>query len=240
MAEPLKIVRQERRVRTEAALLEAFQTVLVRDGVANVTVQAVADEAKVAKTLIYRYFDGIGGLIKAWAQQRDVFVPLDVLFPDPESSAKTLFDDPFAFAKNQILRQAEHMRRNPAYIELCFAELSGSGPVVDALLELRIERNAAESKALGVALDGSSVPLLLPVLLMPAAITYLAMRARKSPLYAGNIRLDTDAGWAQIMGAVEQLLDLLAMAVKLSELTGADQQELADKFLRPAEVSGTG
>jgi len=233
MAEPVEIARQERRVRTEAGLLDAFEAVLVRDGAAGVTVQAVAAEAQVAKTLIYRYFDGIGGLIKAWADRQDVFVPLGVLFPDPEAAAKELYDDPFQFAKNQILKQAQHMRRHPAYIELCLAELSGSGPVVDALLELRNKRNDAESNTLGVTLDGSSVPMLLPQLLMPAAITYLAMRARRSPLFAGGIWLDTDEGWAQIMVAVEQTLDLMSMASKITQMTTADPQQLAEKFLQP-------
>lgn len=240
MTEPAKIVRQERRVRTEAAMLEAFETVLVREGAANVTVQAVADEAGVAKTLIYRYFDDIGGLIKAWGQQHDLFVPLAELFPDPQASAKALYEDPFLFAKNQILKQAHHMRNHPAYIELCLAELSGSGPVIDALMELRVERNEAESKALGVTLDGSTVPMLLPLLLLPAAITYLAMRARKSPIYAGVIHLDTDEGWAQIMVAVEQTLDLISTAAKLAELTKADQQQLVAEFLQRDDLQQAG
>ena len=232
MAEAVSVVRQERRVRTEEALLDAFQTVLVREGANNVTVQAVADEAQVAKTLIYRYFDGIGGLIKAWAGQRDVFVPLEELFPDPELAAKELYDDPFQFAKHQILKKAEHLRKQPAYVELCLAELSGSGPVVDALMDLRHERNEAESKRLGITLDGSMVPMLLPQLLLPAAITYLAMRARKSPVFAGYIQLDTDEGWAEIMAAVEQTLDLIGMASRISELTTSDQQQRSKKFLK--------
>jgi AcrR family transcriptional regulator len=239
MAEPVKIVRQERRVRTEGTLLDAFETVLVREGAGNVTVQAVADEAGVAKTLIYRYFDGIGGLIKTWSSQRNLFVPLEELFPDPDASAKALYDDPFQFAKNQILKQAQHMRNHPAYIELCLAELSGSGPVVDALMELRIERNEAESKALGVTLDGSTVPMLLPLLLLPAAITYLAMRARKSPVYAGAIQLDTDEGWAQIMVAVEQSIDLIGMAAKMADLSKADGQQLAAQFLQRSDLPQT-
>jgi AcrR family transcriptional regulator len=226
------VVRQDRRIRTETKLLDAFEAVLIREGAGDVTVQAVAAEAQVAKTLIYRYFDGMGGLIKAWAQQRDIFVPLGELFPDPEASAKDLYEDPFLFAKNQILKQAEHMHTHPAYIELCLAELSGSGPVIDALMELRLERNEAESKALGVSLDGKTVPMLIPILLMPAAITYLAIRARKSPVFASFIHLDTEEGWAQVMGAVEQMLDLISMAAKLSELTAIDQRDLADKFLK--------
>jgi hypothetical protein len=82
--------------------------------------------------------------------------------------------------------------------------------------------------------------MLLPVLLLPAAITYLAMRARKSPVYAGYVQLDTDEGWAKVMAAVEQLLDLIIMASKISDLTTADQQELTKKFLNLNDESKTG
>lgn len=222
MAEPVEFVRQARRVRTETSILDGFEVVLVREGAAAVTVQAIAHEAGVAKTLIYKYFDGLEGLIKAWADSREIFVPLEELFPDPAAAATELETDPYVFAKHQILRQAEHMRRHPVYIELCLAELTGSGPVVDALLELRRERNEAESQALGRSLDGSNLSMLLPVMLMPAAVTYLAMRARKSPLYAGVVQLDTDQGWQSMMTAVEQIIDLLGLASKIVALTGGD------------------
>jgi len=236
MADSVEFVPQARRVRTEQSILDAFETVLSREGAAGVTVQAIANEAGVAKTLIYKYFHGLEGLIKAWANQREIFLPLEELFPDPDSAAETLQSDPYGFAKMQIIKQAQHMRNHPFFIELCLAELSGSGPVVDALLELRHERNEAESKALGKTLDGSEIPLLLPVLLMPAAITYLAMRARKSPLYAGYIHLDTDAGWATMLAAVAQSIDLISMAAKLGDLTTADQQQLANKFLEQSQA----
>ena len=122
------------------------------------------------------------------------------------------------------------MRNHPVYIELCLAALSGSGPVVNALLELRRERNLAESQALGKSLDGSGIPMLLPLMLLPAAITYLAMRARKSPLFAGVVRLDTEEGWNSMMAAVEQVIDLLSLASKLATLATADQQQLLQNF----------
>lgn len=218
MAQAAEFVPQARRIRTEAALLDAFETVLVREGAAGVTVQAVATEAGAAKTLIYKYFDGLEGLIREWAAQRELFVPLKELFPDPEDAAHTLHSDPYAFAKMQIMKQAQHMREHPVYIELCLAELSGSGPVVDALLELRRERNEAESQALGETLDGSAIPMLLPMMLLPAAITYLAMRARKSPLFGGIVQLDTDEGWDSMMQAVEQTIDMLRLSSQLTQV----------------------
>ena len=85
MSEPVKIARQARRVKTETALLDAFEAVLIRDGASDVTVQAIADEAGVAKTLIYKYFDGIEGLIKTWAEQRELFLPLEETVSRPGS-----------------------------------------------------------------------------------------------------------------------------------------------------------
>ena len=170
------------------------------------------------------------GLIKAWARQREIFLPLEELFPDPEAAAETMHNNPYAFAKMQIMKQARHMREHPVYIELCLSELSGSGPEVDALMELRRERNEEESKALGESLDGTSIPMLLPIMLMPAAITYLAMRARKSPLFGGMVPLDTDEGWDSMMAAVEQVIDLITLAAQLSELTSASQQEILERF----------
>ena len=235
-----EFVPQARRVRTEQAILDGFETVLIREGAGGVTMQAVASEADVAKTLIYKYFENMDGLIKTWAKQREIFVPLEELFPDPDAAAESLHNDPYAFAQMQIMKQAQHQRNNPAYVELCLAELSGSGPVVDALLDLRHERNEAESKALGETLDGANISMLLPLMLMPAAITYLAMRARKSPLYAGMIRLDTDEGWDSMMAAVEQVIGLIGLASQISGLASVDQEQLLKQFrlnLREPDVS---
>ena len=233
-------VPQARRVRTEQAILDGFETVLIREGAGGVTIQAVANEAGVAKTLIYKYFESIEGLIKTWAEQREIFVPMAELFPDPDAAAESLHNDPYAFARMQILKQAQHIRNHPVYVELCLAELSGSGPVIDALLKLRYERNEAEWKALGETLDGANIPMLLPLMLMPAAITYLAMRARKSPLYAGMIQLDTDEGWDSMMVAVEQVISLIRLASQISGLATADQQQLAKIFLEPGDSWQTG
>jgi AcrR family transcriptional regulator len=236
----VKFIPQARRVRTEQAILDGFETVLIREGAGGVTIQAVANEAGVAKTLIYKYFESIEGLIKVWAEQREIFVPMAELFPDPDAAAESLHNDPYAFARMQILKQAQHIRNHPVYVELCLAELSGSGPVIDALLKLRYERNEAESKALGETLDGANIPMLLPLMLMPAAITYLAMRARKSPLYAGMIQLDTDEGWDSMMVAVEQVISLIRLASQISGLATADQQQLEKIFLEPGDSWQTG
>jgi AcrR family transcriptional regulator len=52
---------------TEEAIVAAFEAVLLRDGVAGLGVNAVANEAGVNKVLIYRYFQDLPGLARHWA-----------------------------------------------------------------------------------------------------------------------------------------------------------------------------
>jgi hypothetical protein len=49
-------------------------------------------------------------------------------------------------------------------------------------------------------------------------------------LFAGMIQLDTDEGWDSMMAAVAQVIDLITLAAKISELTSVDREQLLNKF----------
>ena len=217
MTNPKIRKRQDRRLQTEAALIESFETILLRNGARAITAAAIAEEAGVAKTLIYKYFTNVVGLIKTWGVRREIFIKLQDLFPDAESAAQNLAEDPFEFAKTQILMQAAHLRQNPILLEIMLAELVGTGPVVQAMKELRKERNMAESMMIGQDLSEDNLELTLPVMLMPAAVSYLALRARHAPTYFGSVQLDNDDDWQDMMGAVEQVMDLLKASHQTSK-----------------------
>lgn len=55
--------RDRRRAQSREELLDAAETVLHRDGVANVTVDAVAQEVDLSKTALYHYFDSKDALL---------------------------------------------------------------------------------------------------------------------------------------------------------------------------------
>ena len=61
---------------TEAALLDAFEAVLLRDGLRNLSVNAVVEEAGVGKPLLYRYFGDLDGLVRAWGERRGLWADL--------------------------------------------------------------------------------------------------------------------------------------------------------------------
>lgn len=67
------MVKQERRRKTEESLIKAVGALIQTDGVEALGVNAVARHADVDKVLIYRYFDGLDGLLEAYATSRDVW-----------------------------------------------------------------------------------------------------------------------------------------------------------------------
>jgi len=51
-------------------LLDALEKVLVRDGIRQLSLNAIVAEAGVGKPLLYRYFDNLPGLLATWVERR--------------------------------------------------------------------------------------------------------------------------------------------------------------------------
>ncbi len=60
-----------RRERTERAILQALEDQLCETGMVGMGINVVAKRAGVSKELIYRYFDGMSGLMLARMQEQD-------------------------------------------------------------------------------------------------------------------------------------------------------------------------
>ena len=63
--------RSRDRAKTETAILDAVSRLILRDGMSGVGINALAREAGVDKVLIYRYFDDLDGLYRAYAEHGD-------------------------------------------------------------------------------------------------------------------------------------------------------------------------
>ncbi len=65
------------RVATTARILDAVETILVRDGFHALGINSIAREAGVDKVLIYRYFGGLPELVREFVLTREVWPPQD-------------------------------------------------------------------------------------------------------------------------------------------------------------------
>ena len=75
------------RLQTEQKILQALGQVLLEQGFPAVGINAVARQAGCDKVLIYRYFNGLEGLLPGIQIRRlDTFSLLNALVADPESA----------------------------------------------------------------------------------------------------------------------------------------------------------
>ncbi len=188
--------RQARRIATERALVAAVGAVLRRDGMHGLGVNAVAAEAGADKKLIYRYFGGLPGLLRAFGESADFWPDLDELL-GPDRAVLAL---PTAEMGAEIVRRhAAGLRRRPLTLELLAWEC-GHRDALTAVLE-DVRQTISEALIAEMLAAGHHVPRGGRVLssLFAAAMNYLAVRGRDIARF-GDLSLDDD-GWDEI-GAV--------------------------------------
>lgn len=191
---------------TKRRLIEAVGLVLARQGFRAVGVNTVAREAGVDKVLIYRYFDGLPGLVAAFARKADFWPSADELCGgDRQAFAALPFADRMSLAARNYLRG---LRARPLAREILAWRFKEKNELTDALDTVRAEAGLA---VLALADDGLERPDVdLPALrvLLGAAINHLAVREGREPTFA-SLPLDDPATWER----VEAMLDKVIRAV---------------------------
>lgn len=190
---------------TQERIIDAFERVLLRDGVAGVGINAVVSEAGVGKGLIYHYFDGLEGLAQAWMESAD-------LRPSPEDIAGGPLEDFQHLPTNERLARicsnyATMLRNRPAACHVLTDDLR-PGPALPKLLE-QVRRHLGESHEALITQDSDfqNEDSLAKAFILQAAANYLALRANSSPNFNG-VQLDTDEGWGMILDMLERVAKL--------------------------------
>lgn len=183
---------------TEQRLIDAAGKVMARDGFARLGVNAVAAEAGCDKVLIYRYFDGMPGLIKAYALQGDFWPRTDELLgmPIEEFRLKTPADQMATIMENL----AHGIRKRPQTLEILAWEMVERNELTAHLEEVREQQGRALAAALMDDAAEDQKPRIdedALAAMMTAAILYLAARSRKIRIFNG-VEIREDDGWRRL------------------------------------------
>jgi AcrR family transcriptional regulator len=194
------------RTGTEDALLDALEAVLLRDGLRNLAVNAVVEEARVGKPLLYRYFGDLAGLVRAWGERRGLWADLAARGDPP--SRRTRGDRAFrGQVTDELVGVAEYLRDHPVSVEFLAEELSASSDLADAFAAARADHRVPFLRTMladprYLRRDNHRL-----IVVLYAAAVYLAMRAARSPAFMG-LRLDTEAGWNDAMAMIREIAAL--------------------------------
>lgn len=189
------------RAATEGAIVAAAERLLVRDGWSGVNVQTVAAEARVDRKLVYRYFDGVDGVIDRLAGTAELWLGRSLAMAPP--SQATSYRD---FAREMIKAYLLALRDNPVMLRMLAWELTQDTPLLRRLEARRSEVLQAWVRERRPRLRQSpqgDMPALNIVLL--AAVQYLALAGARREAFAG-VALD-ETGWARLDAALDRLLD---------------------------------
>jgi AcrR family transcriptional regulator len=199
-----KAVQRAKRAATEAGIIDAFERLLLRDGVAGIGVNALVKEAGIGKRQLYSYFGGLSGVATQWIIRRNIWPSLGQLRGQ----------DPMAFAQKSAAEKirivnfnyADALRRNPPLCELLTGEFTRSAELKEAIEHVRqlVRRDFEQLFAEDPDLARPEVMELNAMAY--AASTYLAMRSNAQPVFFG-LDLSTERGWQAAMGMFERVIE---------------------------------
>ena len=195
------VKRPRDRATTEALMVKAVGRLLARKGFKALGINAVAREAGVDKVLIYRYFGGLPGLMKAFGQGSDFWPSAHELAGDePERfRALPLADRMSALARNYL----NAIRKRPVTQEIMAWELIERNQLTADLEDLRENRMMRFFEAF--MSDSRHHPDFLAIsAIVGAAINYLVTRSRHTGFFSG-VDLTDDAGWQSLLTAIDNL-----------------------------------
>lgn len=193
----------KKREATKAALIEALEQIVVEDGIGTVGVNAIAKRAGVGKPLIYKYFGGFDGLVRAWAAQSKVWGSDEDIFALLSDAPDA---DPVPLIRDYLTRSATELRSKPIALQVMAQSLLTENEFT-AGLEAAKDDSGRHHNALyekGGVFDDPDMSALLMV--MYAASQYLALRSLTQSNFNG-ISLDSEDGWTAMMQMMNRVFD---------------------------------
>lgn len=190
------------RTATERAILDAARDILAEEGFPGFGVNAIARRAGCDKQLIYRYFDGTGGLIDGIGKgiAEDLRARLDPLLADGPPASYGAFVARLATGFLAAFRASPLLQKIKAW------EVSSPSPEVARL-------SAARAAALGAWIaaargplappEGTDAPALNAVLI--AAIEGMVLSAAATGSHAG-LPLREEADWQRAEAALRRIV----------------------------------
>lgn len=186
---------------TEAAIVSAAERLLLAEGWVGLNVNTLAAEAGVDRKLIYRYFEGVEGVVERLAGRLDLWLG-ETLAAQPPTRATSYR----LFAREMLLAYLGALRSSPLILRLVAWELSQDTPLLRRLEAARsavLQRWTASRRPDIPMPTGVDVVALNVVFL--AAVQHLALAAATRDRFAG-VTLDDD-GWLRIEAAIDRLLE---------------------------------
>jgi AcrR family transcriptional regulator len=189
---------------TEQRLIEAVGTLIAREGFSALGVNAIAREAGVSKVLIYRYFDGMPGLLRVFSGSDSFWPSVDEVLGTAGSEHDLRAEPPERLWSQGLVRYGRALRARHVAREVLAWEQVEKNELTETL---RVRREAWFDELLAELPNGAGQAdpeVVAGVLFLATAIHYLVARSRLHGDFNG-LRIETEDDWATIEQLVESM-----------------------------------
>lgn len=187
------------RKQSEQRLIRAVGDIVAKQGFKGLGVNAVARAAGVDKVLIYRYFDGLPNLLKAYGESGDFWPEIaEVLDGDPVGITTLPIQERL---ERVILGLLKAFRSRPQTIEILAWEVVDNNKLTQTLADIRERWGLRVIEELFPDAGEHSDDVLALANVLIAGVQYLMIRARRDVTY-GGLPLDTEEGWLRVQRGV--------------------------------------
>jgi AcrR family transcriptional regulator len=180
------------REKTKRHILKTLGNMLAQNGFKSVGINAIAREAGVDKVLIYRYFGGLPGLLKTYAQEADYWPRVEDLTAELDRDIDTLTQT--ELAQIMIRSFCRYLRERPLTQELLRWEMVENNELTSVLADFRETEGL---KIMELYKQTQDVDLYALTTIVVAGIMYLVL-CMKHVTYFNGIDLHSDSGWKTI------------------------------------------
>ncbi|XXJ19441.1 TetR/AcrR family transcriptional regulator [Desulfovibrio caledoniensis] len=186
---------------TKEKLVKAVGKVLAKVGFQRLGVNMIAREAGVDKKLIYRYYQGLEGLVAEYGRTVEFWPTAEELLGEDAERIRAM--SPAELMSQFFRRYMRAILRRPQTLEILAWEGVVRNDLTRALEEVRV-KTALEFFELMQTDPPEEVDLTALVMILAASVNFLAVRSRMHRSL-GGIDLQSEAGWKRI----EDTLDLM-------------------------------
>ncbi len=167
------------RLQTEQKILNAVEQILLKDGFPAVGINSIARQAGCDKVLIYRYFDGLAGLLLSIAETTELWWQVDEIIS--ENHDQTAQIPLHEYLKTLLERHAEALQARPLTLAIMAWEMSEQNNLTVALARTRAQRGMELVKKIRAHYQNPNIDIGGILGVFGAAINYLVIRTRRDP-----------------------------------------------------------
>lgn len=163
-------------------------------------INQIAETAGLNKVLIYRYFNGLEGLMEVFAQRVNLWERLRRAVE--EGLAEGRWKNPSETGRAIFKSYRELLQQEPLFLTIFQAELSSHNPLTRRLEKDREQEGLKivelVQKAFPDAVDQGDTAAVSTLII--SAITYLMLKSRDTSYFTG-INLQSEEGWERLESA---------------------------------------